>query len=57
MTKTSQWIKYNENDGCDCWGRPEYVTKYKCNCCGYTNNTKTNFCPNCGVQMIDEVIE
>ena len=29
----------------------ECIPRYICPCCGEENDTKTNFCPNCGAKM------
>lgn len=53
------WITYtyNESNGCDCWGRPEYETiiEHECSYCHgkiITSKIKVyNYCPFCGAKM------
>ena len=53
------WITYTyeERNGCDCWGRPEYDTiiEHECSYCHskiITSKIKVyNYCPFCGAKM------
>lgn len=46
------WEKQDANFVCNDVGL--YAAAYKCNRCGKLNIAETNFCPNCGADMMEE---
>lgn len=37
-----------KDDDCDCWGKTDYHTEFKCSNCSRILKSCTKYCPNCG---------
>ena len=48
-SKTGTWIPIViKDDDCDCWGRMDSHTEFKCSNCSRILKSRTKYCPNCG---------
>lgn len=43
--KSGQWIAHSDGG--------IWIKYYECSECGKAHDTRTNFCPNCGVRMVE----
>lgn len=47
--KVGKWIPLTvKDDDCDCWGRVDSHTEFKCSNCSKVSKIRSKYCPNCG---------